>query len=492
MDRFMQVRLIKKRTAYFILGCLFVFSLANLRAQELKLRKGVALNNVVLSDSLPGDLALYLPNNYSNFKVNPLLYITGTEDPLQRIRYFQQAAEKRGYIIVASRLPGDSVSLTEEVLHVNQVLENLSQSFPINLNRITVAGFGTGGQLAALLPSVIPQINGVLVLGTVPGLNGLKTSQQFPAMAVMIGRGDFGYSDIQLQEDALRRKKLPLSIFYISSGHERPTEPDLEMGLTSIELLGMREGRLSVDTALVAAAFSNHISAIDKFKDQNDWILAHQWVEQSIQLFEGLWDVDRLNQELKGIERLPAYRSQKRWAALYQYKEQSQRLDFTLNLEEDLEALNFENLGWWNFQMQELKKRKSSSQLEERLFATRMEDFANALVDDYIRLIQKTAPSDLPALLLLNMQKTITNPEDPKAYMQVMSIAVQLDDPGTALYYLEELLKTGYTEFETLYQIPNTGLLRVGPEFNGLIFKYLEKSRYPASTDESATAIFKN
>lgn len=490
-----QMSWIKKETTYIVLGfflaCTF-FRPDHLTAQEIKLRKGVALNKVILADSLPGNLALYLPLTYSNLKVNPLLFIVGSEDPLQSIRYFQQAAEKMGYIVAASRLPGDSISLTDEVLHANRILEVISQSFPLNFNKIIVAGFGTGGQLAALLPSVIPQINGVLVLGAVPGLDGFKTKSSPPAMSVILGRGDFGYSDMQLQEDALRRKKVPLSIYYVSAGHERPTEPQLEMGLTSIELLGMKEGRFSIDSALVTEAFENHVNAIKEFKVQSDWILAQQWAEQGAQLFEGLCNVEGLKQELKRIERLPAYRSQKRWVTLYQYKEQSDRLDLTLNLEEDLEDLNFENLGWWNFQMQEFKKRKSSAQNEERLFATRMEDFANALVDDYIRLIQQTAPSDLPALLWLNMLKTITNPEDSKAYMQVMSIAVQLDDPGTALYYLEELLKTGYTEYETLYEIPNTGLLRVGPEFNGLIFKYLKKSRYPISTDEYAPLIFKN
>jgi hypothetical protein len=120
------------------------------------------------------------------------------------------------------------------------------------------------------------------------------------------------------------------------------------------------------------------------------------------------------------------------------------------------------------------------------VFASRMEDFANALVLDYIELIKKTNPSDLPALLWLNMLKTLTNPKAPEAYMEVMSLATRLGDTGTALYYLEVLLKTGYADYDALYQIPETALLRVEPQFNALVFKYLKKSRYPAAQPDSA------
>jgi hypothetical protein len=489
MARIRQIGLKTRQPAFLFCGLLILLVLCNaseIKAQDIRLRKGVAMDKVILSDSLAGNLALYLPTNYSNLTPSPLLFIAGSDDPLQSLRYFQNAAEQRGYIIAASTVPDDTLSLTDEVVHIHRVLNVLTQNLPINLSKIVVTGFGSDGQLAALLPSLIPELSGVLVLGAVPGLDGIKTSKLVPAMVVIMGRGDFGYSDMQLLEERFARNKVPLSVQYVSGGHQRPSERQLEIGLTAIELLGMQAERYAKDTALVAAAYNNQLSTINDFKKQGEWILAHHWIEQGIKLFDGLWDVASLKQELKLIERLPAYRAQKRWVALYQYKEQSQRLDFTLNLEEDLEDLNFENLGWWNFQMQELQKRKTSTQDEERVFASRMEDFANALVLDYIELIKKTNPSDLPALLWLNMLKTLTNPKAPEAYMEVMSLATRLGDTGTALYYLEVLLKTGYADYDALYQIPETALLRVEPQFNALVFKYLKKSRYPAAQPDSA------
>ena len=53
-----------------------------------------------------------------------------------------------------------------------------------------------------------------------------------------------------------------------------------------------------------------------------------------------------------------------------------------------------------------------------------------------------------------------------------------MEDYGTALFYLEELLKNGYTDKSELYELENTALFRITPEFNMLVEKYLRDARY--------------
>ena len=43
---------------------------------------------------------------------------------------------------------------------------------------------------------------------------------------------------------------------------------------------------------------------------------------------------------------------------------------------------------------------------------------------------------------------------------------------------LEELLKNGYTNTSELYELENTALFRIMPEFNLLVEKYLKDARY--------------
>jgi hypothetical protein len=76
------------------------------------------------------------------------------------------------------------------------------------------------------------------------------------------------------------------------------------------------------------------------------------------------------------------------------------------------------------------------------------------------------------------MLKTITDPSDYSYYLKIISDSARYEDYGTALFYLEELLKNGYKDKEELYNLEHTALLRITPEFNKIVNTYLEDARY--------------
>lgn len=84
----------------------------------------------------------------------------------------------------------------------------------------------------------------------------------------------------------------------------------------------------------------------------------------------------------------------------------------------------------------------------------------------------------MEALDFLYMLRTIITPEDTEPYLKIISNSAKIEDYGTALFYLEELLKTGYTDKETLYGLDGTAFLRITPEFNEVVDKYLKDARY--------------
>jgi hypothetical protein len=93
-------------------------------------------------------------------------------------------------------------------------------------------------------------------------------------------------------------------------------------------------------------------------------------------------------------------------------------------------------------------------------------------------MARKANPTDDDALILLHMLRTITQPDASEAFLTVVSLTSKYGDYGTALFYLEELLKMGYSDKSALYDLEHTALLRISPEFNALIQKYLDDSRY--------------
>lgn len=470
-----------------VLFILFWAGLAvSVRAQELKLVKGVVLDQVKLYDTLPETVSLYLPSGFSPNKLNPLLCILGTGESVQSLRYFRGVAEENGYILVASKPDGDSVTLTQKVLHFSRVLEAVKAKLPINVNRITAGGFGEGGQLAALLPGLISDISGVLVLGAVPSDQWVKTATEWVTYVGFMGRGDFGYPDLQIVQSRYKRQKKYFFTAYFSGGHQRPSEKLLSFGFAALELDQIKAGKITFDLLQIEKRYQQYLELLSTLQKEGDWILVQHWLEQGITLFEGLLNTEVLELELKKLEKMPAYRQQKRAANAILYKEQITRSDLIFSMEEDLEILNFDNLGWWNFQIQEFQKLKKSSTTEESYYGSRMEDFTNALATDYINLLRQQEDSDTTRKIWLYMLKTLTEPKNPNAYFQVIGLSEHIGDTGTALYYLESLLKQGYADMDALYSIPNTALLRVGPDYNRVIQNYLGSCRYPALGSEGS------
>jgi hypothetical protein len=154
-------------------------------------------------------------------------------------------------------------------------------------------------------------------------------------------------------------------------------------------------------------------------------------------------------------------------------------------MEDDMYTHNFNNLGWWNYQMGEIGKFISSAKPFERQMGHRLRGYVNALAEDSITLVLAEEVVDEDALAFLYMLKTILDPEDTEYYFKIISLSAKNDDFGTSLFYLEELLKKGYKDREKIYSLEDTALLRITPEFNEMVSKYLEDARYDIKIEDN-------
>ena len=128
--------------------------------------------------------------------------------------------------------------------------------------------------------------------------------------------------------------------------------------------------------------------------------------------------------------------------------------------------------------MQELNKNSSSGNPFESQMGKRLIGFINHLVESNSNELKNEKVLDEEGLNFLWMLQTITNPKNYDSYIKVISYNSKKEDFGTALFYLEELLKAGYTDKKELYNIEHTALLRITPEFNQVVEKYLKDARY--------------
>ncbi len=448
-------------------------------AQELALKKGIVLDSLPINDSIARQIVLYLPQDFELTTKWPILFLCDMDGAIEKkMRYLKALADKNGYILASSRSLSDSVSLTDKILAISGSLGKLKDLLPLDLNRIYTSGYDTGGQLATIVPSMLRGVTGVLsVASGLPNLELINPKEPFDFVGIM-GRADYQYLNLLAEEELLDQRKVPNFMLYHGEGHEWPDLRFLDLGMQIFTLTGMKRGAIPKDEGLIQSAYTDYKDLIMELEAMNQLRLAHHYAKQGETLFEGLTATEWFKAREKEVRKSKAYKDQKReWEAV-RLKELILTEDYIFYLEEDVLSFNLDNLGWWNNQMGKITKYKNSTIAEEKLLGRRLDGYLNAIVDEYIALSAKVPNPDYDGLILLNMLKTITSPFDYNSYLQVISLTAKYGDFGTANYYLEALLKKGYTDADHLYELPNTGLLRISPEFNALIDEYLGEARY--------------
>jgi hypothetical protein len=201
-------------------------------------------------------------------------------------------------------------------------------------------------------------------------------------------------------------------------------------------------------------------------------------LDEVIAVYRVLKDSDSLKRIKRELNKNKLFKTMTRNENNTLMKESFIKEDYVYYLEEDLATYNYNNLGWWIYQMGELKKYDNSKIEAEREMGKRLLGYVNALIEDNIDIVNSGNQVDQEVLSLLWMLKTITDPTDQSYYLKIISKSAKMEDYGTSLFYLEELLKKGYTDKAELYSLENTALLRITPEFNDIVAKYLKDARY--------------
>jgi len=197
-----------------------------------------------------------------------------------------------------------------------------------------------------------------------------------------------------------------------------------------------------------------------------------------LEVYRPFKSIDSIKESKKTLRKSKLFKTRNRNQNTIFFKEELIKEDYIYFLEEDILSYNYNNLGWWKYQMEELEKFQKSPDILQQQMGKRLEGYVNAMVSDNVDMVNAGSPVDSEALNFLWMLKTIIDPKAYDNYLKIISYSAKIDDYGTALFYLEELLKNGYTDKVKLYSLENTVLLRITPEFNKIVEKYLEEARY--------------
>jgi hypothetical protein len=448
-------------------------------SQEMRLLKGAITENVVVSDSLKETLSLYLPSTFEVQKPWPVIFVFDLKGRGKAsVSMLVNAAEKEGYILASSDNVNDSLSISANVLIANRMFNALIDMVPIAKNRTYTAGFGSGAKFASILPTFIKEIMGVVSIGASVGNIEILNSKQTFQFIGIVNRSDYSFREMLDTQQILNKLKFPNELLVFDDDRILPDASTIASAFRMLTLTSMAKGEVVRNDSLIAESYAQFLAKANLFVSNEKPILANYLLSDIEKVFSPLIDIDSFKISQKTLRRSTSFKKANRSQNSYFLKESFLKEDYSYFLEEDIITYNYANLGWWNYKMEDLSKLDKSATLYERQMSSRLRGYINALISDNIDFVSADKEVDLEALNLLYMIKTITNPSEYASYLHVISTSAKMEDYGTALFYLEELLKNGYTNKSELYALENTALLRITPEFNLLVEKYLKDARY--------------
>ncbi|WP_276167689.1 alpha/beta hydrolase [Zobellia alginiliquefaciens] len=448
-------------------------------AQNITLKKGVVIDSLVVNDTIAETFSLYLPKKFDVSKAWPVVFVFDMNGKgRQALAMYSAAAEEQGYILAASNNISDTLSIAKNIVITSRMLNTVTTMLPIRKNGIYTSGFSAGGRFSTLIPTFIKGVEGVIACGAaVANFEVLTSRNPFHYIGV-VGDEDFSYSEMRTVEKVLSRMKFPNQLLVFDGGHEWPKTENLSKALKLLTLAAMAKGYMPRDEAYVNASYNEDFVKVNSLYAANKPLLAEDWLGEMLEIYQPYMSLDSIKASRKSLKKSRLYRTKNRTQNTLALKEGLIKDEFNYYLEEDIITYNYNNLGWWKYQMEELQKYRKSPEILQQKMGKRLEGYLKALVDDNVDLLSGESPVDGEALNFLWMLKTIIEPDNFDSYLKIISYTAKTDDYGTALFYLEELLKKGYTNRGELYALENTALLRITPEFNELVEKYLKEARY--------------
>jgi hypothetical protein len=465
----------KKKQLLFLLS---LVCLTSASAQQMVLKKGEIMDSIPVQDSIPSSYSLYLPRDFTTEKKWPLLLVFDMEGKeRQAISIFVGPAEKEGYILAAPKVK-DTVSLTNNMIVTNNVLEEIVNLLPIQNGRIYTAGASAGGRFAGLVPIFIRGVNGAISMGaSLTNTDLLNVRRPFHFIG-MVSKNDYNYTTMLDDEKILDRYKFPNQVLLHDAKSAWPEVAYLQKGLQLFTLAAMGRNLIPKDSLYVENAYDEDVAKVNLLKNSGQLIWAEQYMGEMMSMYGAHKNLDSLREVQKELRRDKQFRAMRRAENAAISKEILLKENYQYDMEEDMFAHNFKNLGWWNYQMTELDKFINGSNIHEQEMGHRLIGFLNALAEDNIELVRSGQVIDEDALAFLYMLKTILEPENFEFYLKTISLSAKNEDFGTALFYLEEAFKNGFKDKDKLYSLEDTALLRITPEFNKMVEKYLKDARY--------------
>ena len=415
----------------------------------------------------PGqEYGLFVPPGYTPEKTYPLLIAFDpggrTTLPLDR---FQQAAGDNGWILACpSRARNGPWEPVFEAM--TAVWTDLRQRFPLDRDRIYVAGFSGGARAAALFSKVVHHpVRGIIACGAgLPrGLDPAELKDTF--YLGVTGLADFNRKEHFFLQQTLKKSGCDCFFYQTLQGHEWPQKAHCRRLLSWLQILG--------DPGSPGPWEEVYRDSLDQGRIFESWDLVYYTADYYgfiARVFSRVTDTRALENQARKVKETPACPDSR----AEEEKRFRQEVEYLSRFRSVLRGIDQVNppfahpeVIWERIRFASLMRLHRSDNLLERYLAIRV-------LSEFSHLGRLAAGQSLGenrfahALLFYDIVEKCGDLGYPD-YYRMAAASARLGRSPEALGYLREAIRQGFTDRSHLEKNPDFESLRCLPEFAELL-----------------------
>ena len=468
-----------------LLAVFAIFSFSNLSAQEYRIVKGGVTDSLPIPSGGSDTYALYTPSNYNPEQKWPVIFVF---DPKGRgvttANLFRSAAEDQKYLVASSNINLKSKPIDSIIKTATAMMNGVLNSFPVDPALVYTAGLGEGAQVGSALPLIYKQMAGVMAIGN-SFVNPKYLNKNNPYMFIgLAGNKDYMVYEMESYLRFYDNLDFTTEVYYFDGKEDEWPNPSvISNAISGFTLEAIRKGSRTKDQEFIEKLYVDEVAYTETLRRTRNYYAAFEKLERIEEKYEDLGFEDDIEDRKKAVKKTAGFKSQRRNFREAVSFEKEQQAEYEYLLINDIMTANFQNIGWWAYQVDELEKLQKNSTDAKSNMAYRLLGYLDFLSKrEFDSIIKSNASIDTK--VFISVLRTAINKNDPEAYLKIISLAGSDGDYETALLYLEDLLKTGYTDMESLYNIDGALDLQFSAEYNQIVKEYLGDSKFFSENTE--------
>ncbi|MEP0264621.1 hypothetical protein [Dokdonia sp.] len=434
---------------------------------------GTIVSSIALDTDQKETYALYLPRDYDENGNYPVVFVFDeTRAGDRAVQQFTIGAELTKSIIVGANFPFKD-SLKSGLKKTEKLVNTVYERYAIDENKIILAGRGDGALVASASAYLNQKVKGIIAINDAYIDKSLFTRSSKIRFVLISGDEGPHYYKMRGYHTVLKSSASFAGFYEYEGGKDWPDAGFLSAAMVDILM------NAGTPKEQVQEYYNSDLAFGELLYRKQKHLSAFEFVKDLRPQYKNSVELDLQKELLKAIRANAAFKAKRSKQTSVKYAEILLAEDFQYYLEEDSKNSYFDNLGWWNFQMSDLDEKIDSTAVfeQERKASIRLKGFVKSITEERYEEIKSQNPK-ISQLLFMNVLRTLVDPENQQAFINAISLSAKEGDVDAALFYLEELLKSGFTGYELLYNIDGTTALRIGEEWNAIVKGYLGKSKF--------------